>query len=149
MKNILLGAVLAAGFPMMTHAAEYTVHMTFDEDSGEVAFHPKRLEVKSGDTVIFENVDAYNVHNVMFEPNGIPKGADVPMMSPEEMNEGDTWKVTLTKSGTYKYHCHPHYDLGMAGEIIVDHPSSKDEMNMDAGMGHHHSGGHGNHGGHR
>ena len=100
-------------------------------------FEPKKLEVKSGDTVIFTHTDPYNVHNIMFEPNGIPKNANIPMMSPEEMNEGETWKVTFSKSGTYKYHCHPHYDMGMMGEIIVDHPSKPEEMNMDAEMGDH------------
>ena len=69
------------------------------------------------------------------------------MMSPEEMNEGDTWKVTFDKSGTYKYHCHPHYDMGMMGEIIVDHPSKPEEMKMDMGAGHHDNNGHMNHGG--
>ncbi len=142
MKQIILGAVLAMGLPILAQAAEYKVEMKFNEDSGDVYFEPKKLEVKSGDTVIFTHADPYNVHNIMFEPNGIPKGADIPMMSPEEMNQGDTWKVTFSKSGTYKYHCHPHYDMGMMGEIIVDHPSKPEEMNMDAEMGDHHGGGH-------
>lgn len=142
MKQIILGAVLAIGLPILAQAAEYKVEMKFNEDSGDVYFEPKKLEVKSGDTVIFSHADPYNVHNIMFEPNGIPKGVDIPMMSPEKMNQGDTWKVTFSKSGTYKYHCHPHYDMGMMGEIIVDHPSKPEEMNMDAEMGDHHGGGH-------
>ena len=95
MNKILLGTILALGLPFAANAVEYTVHMTFDEDSGEVAFHPKRLEVKSGDTVIFENVDAYNVHNVMFEPNGIPKGADVPMMSSRAHTSTTATRITI------------------------------------------------------
>ncbi len=147
MKKIILTAFLAITFPVIAQAAEYKVEMKFNEDSGDVYFEPKKLEVKSGDTVIFTHTDPYNVHNIMFEPNGIPKNANIPMMSPEEMNEGETWKVTFSKSGTYKYHCHPHYDMGMMGEIIVDHPSKPEEMNMDAEMGDHHGGGHMHHGG--
>lgn len=147
MKKIILTAFLAITFPVIAQAAEYKVEMKFNEDSGDVYFEPKKLEVKSGDTVIFTHTDPYNVHNIMFEPNGIPKNANIPMMSPEEMNEGDTWKVTFNKSGTYKYHCHPHYDMGMMGEIVVDHPSKPEEVNMDTEMGGHHSGGHMHHGG--
>lgn len=147
-KSIMVMGIMAAvALPWVAQAAEYKVEMKFNEDSGDVYFEPKKLEVKSGDTVIFTHADPYNVHNIMFEPNGIPKGADIPMMSPEEMNQGDTWKVTFNKSGTYKYHCHPHYDMGMMGEIIVDHPSKPEEMNMDAEMGDHHGSGHMHHGG--
>jgi plastocyanin len=148
-KSILaMGLMAAAALPWAAHAEEYRVEMKFNEDSGDVYFEPKKLEVKSGDTVTFVHADPYNVHNVMFEPNGIPKGADIPMMSPETMNEGDSWKVTFTESGTYKYHCHPHYDMGMMGEIIVDRPSAPAEMNMDEEMGGHHSGGDHHGGGH-
>ncbi|MAF32251.1 MAG: hypothetical protein CMF60_08605 [Magnetococcales bacterium] len=148
MNKLILGFALAMSMPVLAQAAEYKVEMKFNEDSGDVYFEPKKLEVKSGDTVTFIHADPYNVHNIMFEPNGIPKGSKVPMMSPEEMNEGDTWKVTFNQSGTYKYHCHPHYDMGMIGEIIVDSPSKPEEMNMDANMGdHHHGGGDDHHGG--
>tara|TARA_A200000113_G_C8802855_1_gene334706 strand:- start:482 stop:934 length:453 start_codon:yes stop_codon:yes gene_type:complete len=147
MNKLILGFALAMSMPVLAQAAEYKVEMKFNEDSGDVYFEPKKLEVKSGDTVTFIHADPYNVHNIMFEPNGIPKGSKVPMMSPEEMNEGDTWKVTFDKSGTYKYHCHPHYDMGMMGEIIVDHPSKSEEMKMDMGAGHHGNNGHMNHGG--
>lgn len=106
----------------------HTIKMMFDEESGEVSFEPKNLKIKSGESVEFVQSDALNVHNVMFEPNGVPKDANIPMMGPEEMNKGDTWKVTFTKSGTYKFHCHPHYDMGMIGEIVVDRPSTAAEM---------------------
>jgi plastocyanin len=147
-KSILaMGLMAASALPWVAQAAEYEVEMKFNEDSGDVYFEPKKLEVKSGDTVVFVHADPYNVHNVMFEPNGVPKGANIPMMSPEEMNEGDAWKVTFTQSGTYKYHCHPHYDMGMMGEIIVDRPSTSEEMNMEAEMDDHHGDGQGHHGG--
>ena len=119
----------------------HSIKMMFDEDSGEVSFEPKNLKIKSGDSVEFVQTDAVNVHNVMFEPNGVPKDAGIPMMGPEEMNKGDTWKVTFMKSGTYKFHCHPHYDMGMMGEIIVGRPSTPEEMAKGT-SGHYHDGKH-------
>lgn len=139
MKKIMLGMMLSVALPVLAQATEYKIEMKSDEDTGQVYFEPKELKIHSGDTVIFTQVDPYNIHNVMFE--AVPNGADIPMMSQEEMNEEDTWKVTFSKPGTYKYHCHPHYDMGMKGEIIVDHASKPEEMKEEEG--HHHE--HGEH----
>jgi len=138
MKILLMGALLSS-VSFMAQAEDFTVHMKFNEDSGAVYFEPRKLEIKKGDTVTFVHKDPYNVHNIMFEPNGVPKNAKIPMMSPEEMNEGDSWKVTFNQSGSYAYHCHPHYDAGMMGEIIVDRPSTPEEKSTAPAMGHHHA----------
>jgi plastocyanin len=136
MKKLVLGMLLSVALPVLAQAAEYKIEMKFNEDSGDVYFEPKELKIHAGDTVIFTHADPYNVHNVMFE--AVPNGADIPMMSQEEMNEGDTWQVTFAKSGTYKYHCHPHYDMGMEGEIIVDYASRPVEMHEDDHPNHEH-----------
>lgn len=145
---LLLSFVIAGGLPQIAQATDYTVNMVFDENTGDVLFTPRKLEIQSGDAVIFTQADPHNIHNVMFEPNGIPKGANIPLMSPEEMTAGDTWKVTFATSGTYSYHCHPHYDANMVGEIIVDRPSTpaeRAETTDHAQAGHHHHGAHGAH----
>ena len=37
-------------------------------------------------------------------------------------------KMTFALSGTYRYHCHPHEEVGMKGVIIVDRESRPDEF---------------------
>ncbi len=112
-------------------AAEHTVNMVDDEMTN--AFEPRKLTIKSGDTVTWVNTGDRK-HDVMAE--SIPLNAEV-FSSPMLKNAGDKWSYTFTKSGTYRYHCHPHERQGMMGTIIVDRPSKADEV-KDVGDEHHH-----------
>ena len=129
----------------------HIVKMKFDEDDGRVYFEPARLKIHSGDTVTWVQEDKINEHNVVSYPDGIPQGADL-FEGPLLNKVGQTYSVTFTKPGTYRYHCHPHEAVGMKGEIIVDRESRPDEFRKaDSSEMHHHGnmpamGGHGDDG---
>jgi plastocyanin len=122
-------------FAIPVHAAEYTVKMISTGDKGDFYYEPRKLSIKSGDTVTWVN-EQDGTHNVMAE--AIPKTAE-PFKSPL-LAAGGTWSHTFTKSGTYRYHCHPHAQNGMVGTVIVDRPSKADEIkeiNQHSGHGAH------------
>ncbi len=121
----LIGLLVLAVSPAFP--AEYVVKMKFDGETGLLYFEPIRLEIRAGDTVTWVQDDAVNAHNVMAYPDGIPQGVD-PFEAPMLTAVGQKWSYTFTKSGTYRYHCHPHEALGMRGEIIVDRESRPEEF---------------------
>ena len=59
--------------------------------------------------------------------DGVPKEVE-PAASPMLDEEGQSWSYTFTIPGTYRYHCHPHHDLNMRGEVIVDRESEPHEF---------------------
>lgn len=131
-KSVFSLLILASA--ASAQAAEHTVQMVDDEVSNY--FQPRKLTVKSGDTVTWVNTGMKD-HNIMAE--SIPVAAES-FESPMLEKTGDTWSYTFTKPGTYRYHCHPHQKQGMAGTIIVDRPSKADEVKE---IGHeHHLGSH-------
>lgn len=123
--TLLLSAALIV--PAAAGAAEYKVRMKFNEDTGAVYYEPKVLKIKSGDTVTWVQEDEVNPHNVVSYPDGVPKAAklfEAPMME----KKGENWSRKFTKSGTYRYHCHPHEAVGMKAMVIVDRESKPEEM---------------------
>ncbi|MCH8863665.1 MAG: hypothetical protein IID51_14345, partial [Proteobacteria bacterium] len=120
---------------------EHIVRMLFDEETGDLLFEPARLEIKSGDTVTWIQVDEFNEHNAVSYPDGIPRGAE--LFEGPLLNEvGQKYSVTFTTSGTYRYHCHPHEAAGMRGVIIVDRESLAGEFReADPSEVHDHGGG--------
>jgi plastocyanin len=127
MNTLKLGAVGA--FMLLAsaagaQAAEYTVKMVTDTDKRTYTFEPRKLTIKSGDTVTWVNTSD-DIHNVMAE--SIPKTAEA-FTSPDLEKKDQKWSYTFKQSGTYRYHCHPHHQNGMAGAIIVDKPSKADEV---------------------
>lgn len=124
-KVLLLSTALL--IPAVAGAAEYKVRMKFNEETGAVYYEPKVLKIKSGDTVTWVQEDEVNPHNVVSYPDGIPKSAklfEAPMME----KKGENWSRKFTKSGTYRYHCHPHEAVGMKAMVIVDRESRPDEL---------------------
>ncbi len=116
---------------------KYIVKMKYDENDGRFYYEPARLKIHSGDTVIWVDDDAINEHNVVAYPDGIPQGVE--MFEGPLLNEvGQTYSITFTKPGTYRYHCHPHEALGMRGEIIVDRESRPDEFRKASSSEMHH-----------
>ena len=113
--------------PAMAGAAEYQVRMKFNEETGTVYYEPRVLRIKSGDTVTWVQEDTVNEHNVVTYPDGIPKGASL-FESPMMLKKGESWSRKFAKSGTYRYHCHPHEAVGMQAMVIVDRKSRPDEF---------------------
>jgi plastocyanin len=76
--------------------------------TAQLAFDPTAVTVKSGDVIQWKNTGSAP-HNVTFD--------DQPALTSGILQQGDTWQVQFTTSGTYKYHCtfHP----GMNGQITV------------------------------
>lgn len=92
-------------------AETYTVKMGGDQ--GQLAFVPKVLKIKAGDTVKWVNNKAFP-HNVVFE------GHDE--LSHKKLMQKPKQEVasTFTEVGEYTYYCTPHRGAGMVGKIIVE-----------------------------
>lgn len=125
LTTLLLSAALIV--PAAAGAAEYKVRMKFNEETGAVYYEPKVLKIKSGDTVTWIQEDEVNPHNVVSYPDGIPKSADL-FQGPMMEKKGENWSRKFTKSGTYRYHCHPHEAVGMKAVVIVDRESRPNEF---------------------
>ena len=126
MKHILGQAIVSTlliANPQLAHGKEYTIKMVSTGEKGNYYFEPKKLKIKSGDTVTWVNMQDEG-HNVMAER--IPQNAK-DFNSPLLEKNGDKWSHTFTTSGTYTYHCHPHASM-MSGIIIVDKPSTPAQM---------------------
>jgi plastocyanin len=94
-----------------TAAAEvYTVKM--GGDNGQLAYVPKVLTIKVGDTVKWVNNKAFP-HNVVFE--GQPELSHKKLMQKPQQEV----ETTFTEPGEYTYYCTPHRGAGMVGKIIV------------------------------
>jgi plastocyanin len=78
-----------------------------------IQFNPADVTIKAGEAVTWTNDEA-----VAHDVDGSGKG--VKFSSGEEggMNEGDTFKFTFDKAGTYDYICRVHAP-GMAGTVTV------------------------------
>ena len=66
-----------------------------------------------------------DTHDIMF--TDVPAKADAMIMSPTLEKKGDHWAYTFTIPGTYRFHCHPHEELGMTGVLIVGQASPKNK----------------------
>jgi plastocyanin len=76
------------------------------------AFDPKQISVPVGTTVSWVNKDSM-AHTVTADDKSFDSG---------NLNPGDTFKFTLTKAGTFPYHCQYHggpNGVGMSGVITV------------------------------
>ena len=95
-------------------------------------FAPEILTIVKGATVRFSN-DSDEPHSVTAYEGRIPSGARYfssgGLSSEEEarenvtetlIQEGESFELTLSKSGVYEYFCIPHESQGMKGEIVVE-----------------------------
>jgi plastocyanin len=119
-----LAAMLTTAY---ADAAEFVVRMKFNPDLEKVYFDPARIDIKSGDTVVWIQEDGEHDHNVVAYPDGIPEGTNF-FESPMLKRKGQRWSMTFARAGTYRYHCHPHEDRGMFAVIIVDRESRPEEF---------------------
>lgn len=128
MKKLLLISALTV-FTTPAYAKDYIVQMVSDPDD---RFIPAQLTIQPEDTVTFVNAQK-DKHDVMFE--SVPQGAEL-AMSPMLKQKGERWSYTFKIPGTYDYHCHPHEEYGMIGQIIVGQPSKPENQHHDEE--HHH-----------
>lgn len=70
-------------------------------------FTPKTISIGQGETVTWKNKEGS--HTVTFRTIGFDKALS---------GNGKVSK-TFKNTGTYKYYCIPHEDLGMKGKVIV------------------------------
>ena len=112
-------AALAA-MPVHPVAAGATVHVVIQN----FAFSPATITVAPGTTVVWTQKDTVG-HTVTSNSGAWPQSA--------LLNQNDTFKVTLTKAGTYTYHCSPH--PYMMGTIIVQAGATAGSSSGSAAMG--------------
>ena len=71
------------------------------------SFSPATLEIKTGDTVVWKNLDS--APHVVVENNG--------KFTSPTLGQGEQFSFTFTAAGTFDYHCQIH--PSMTGQIIV------------------------------
>ncbi len=117
------GLGLANTMPDMPpgHRTIMMLNAACSDDQNINVFEPPILHVALGDVVTFLPTDAG--HNAASRRGMIPEGA-------EPWNGGVDEELTLEMSvpGIYGYVCTPHYEVGMAGLIVVGNELS----NLDA-----------------
>jgi plastocyanin len=74
----------------------------------DIKFNPSTVNIKAGDTVTWTNDDSVG-HDVTGD--GFKSG------DAGGLQQGDTFKHTFDKAGTFKYRCTVH--PGMEGEVVV------------------------------
>ncbi|MGL5083116.1 MAG: plastocyanin [Microcoleaceae cyanobacterium] len=104
-------------------AAAETYSVKMGADNGMLAFEPKALTVKPGDTVDFVN-NKLPPHNVVFDKAKAPSAEVAAKLSHEQLlyKPGEDFKVTFTDDmppGTYEYYCQPHRGAGMVAKITL------------------------------
>jgi plastocyanin len=119
------GAAAAQPATGQTH----TVRMV--GDASGYRFEPANITIKRGDAVKWVMVSG-GPHNVQFDPNGIPAGAQAqltanmpnqstPLGSPMMMNPNEEYTVSFAgvPAGAYNYTCTPHLAMNMKGTVAV------------------------------
>jgi plastocyanin len=79
-----------------------------------VQFEPQDVTVKAGETITFTNNESipHDVHKTSGPGDDFSSGGS------GEMQQGDTFELTLDQPGTYEYVCNVHAP-GMTGTITV------------------------------
>jgi plastocyanin len=121
--TILLVVSSFAVFTPTASAETYKVKL--GSDKGMLAFEPKKLTIKPGDTVEWVN-NKVPPHNVVFDAAKNPsKSKDLAVsLSHKKMLMSPGQKETTTfpadaPAGDYTFYCEPHRGAGMVGTITV------------------------------
>lgn len=123
---VLTILLVVSSFAVFTpSAAAETYQVKLGTDKGMLAFQPKNLTIKPGDTIEWVN-NKLAPHNVVFDAAKIPTKdkalADSLSQTKLLLNPGQ--KVTSTfpadaPAGDYTFYCTPHRGAGMVGKITV------------------------------
>jgi len=89
---------------------EVTIKVGAGGNKGPYAFEPAAVRVDPGTTIVWEWTGAGGTHNVVAE--------DGSFESELTGEAGHTFEFTA-ESGTYKYACTPHTEMGMRGAVVV------------------------------
>jgi plastocyanin len=121
-KQAALAALVSVGLftaPMAAHAAPATVKM--GSDTGQLVFVPDEVSVKVGESVTWVG-NVGMPHNVVFDEENVPDGADLASLNHEDQVGDVGGKVSskFTKAGAYQYYCEPHRGAGMNGVVNVE-----------------------------
>ena len=110
-------------FAPSASAETYTVKL--GSDKGMLAFEPKKLTIKPGDTIKWEN-NKLPPHNVVFDKAKNPtKSATLATALSHKqlmMNSKQSIETTFpadAPAGDYTFYCEPHRGAGMVGKITV------------------------------
>ncbi len=90
--------------PLLASSATHLVKIK------SLSFEPKKIEVKVGDTVQWQNI-AYTDHSATSEQRD---SFDTGLIAPQKKSKS----IEFSKSGDFKYHCSVHGKT-MTGEIKV------------------------------
>ena len=95
------------------------------EMTNDMVFKPATLTIKTGEKVTWKNKDSM-VHTVTADP-ALPRDpslielpAGVEPFHSGNITNGQSWSMTFTVPGRYRYVCLPHELVGMVGEVIVE-----------------------------
>jgi plastocyanin len=91
-------------------AETFTVKM--GADNGMLAFQPKEVKIKAGDTVKW-------VNNKLAPHNAVVEGHLELSHKKLVFAPGESYETTFSDPGTYTYYCEPHRGAGMVGKVIV------------------------------
>jgi len=111
-----LGLVSFGLFAGAANAAD----VKMGSDTGQLVFVPDEVTIKAGESVTWlGNVGM--PHNVVFDEDEAPAGADLAAINHEDMMEeaGSKYSSTFKTPGKYPYYCEPHRGAGMNGVVIV------------------------------
>jgi len=124
---VLTILLVVSSFAVFTpSAAAETYEVKLGSDKGMLAFEPKKLTIKAGDTIEWVN-NKVPPHNVVFDAAKNPtKSADLAkslshkklLMSPGQ-KETTTFPADAA-AGDYTFYCEPHRGAGMIGTITVE-----------------------------
>ncbi|MEI6445763.1 MAG: plastocyanin [Nostocales cyanobacterium ELA583] len=113
-----------AVFTPTASAETYTVKL--GSDKGMLAFEPKKLTVKPGDTIEWKN-NKVPPHNVVFDAKKNPTKDAVLAKSLSHkkllMSPGQTQTTVIptdAPAGEYTFYCEPHRGAGMVGILTVE-----------------------------
>ncbi|CAA2961869.1 plastocyanin, chloroplastic [Olea europaea subsp. europaea] len=123
LKDIGIAAVVATAATAVLTSNALAVEVLLGGSDGTLAFIPDKISVAAGEKIVFKN-NAGFPHNVVFDEDAIPTGVDASKISMSEedlLNAAEeTYAVTLTEKGTYRFYCTPHEGAGMVGTITVN-----------------------------
>ncbi|KAL1820744.1 hypothetical protein ACET3Z_015613 [Daucus carota] len=120
LKDVGVAAVTTAASALLLASTAMAAEVKLGADDGALVFSPSSFSVASGEKITFKN-NAGFPHNIVFDEDEVPAGVDVSKISQEDYlnGAGETFTVTLTEKGTYKFYCEPHAGAGMKGEVTV------------------------------
>ncbi|BAY93157.1 MULTISPECIES: plastocyanin [unclassified Tolypothrix] len=123
---VLTILLVVSSFAVFTPSASAdTYQIKLGTDKGMLAFEPKKISVKPGDTIEWVN-NKVPPHNVVFDTAKNPaKSADLAKSLSHKqllMNPGQKQTTTIpadAPAGDYTFYCEPHRGAGMVGTITV------------------------------